>query len=127
MRAELGFKREDEALLRHQFRTVTHTVLQAILFGAAFWLWVNYNIVLTITCLRRTPDENKAAKGKPTSRHLETPCPAVDIRIRDLQKEAILGLVDYLTRTWGDKVYVLLEKDHIHLQLSRQFCPNDLK
>ena len=123
MRAELGFKHEEEAVLRHQFRTATHPILQAVLFGAAFWLWVTYHIVPTITCLRRTPESNKAAGGKPTSRHLETPCPAVDIRIRDLPKEAITGLVDYLTRTWGDKVYVLLESDHIHLQLSRKFYP----
>jgi hypothetical protein len=126
MRAELGFKHEEEAVLRHQFRTATHPILQAILFGAAFWLWVNHSIVLTITCLRRTPDSNKAAGGKPTSRHLETPCPAVDIRIRDLSKEAITGLIDYLTKTWGDMLYILLEPDHLHLQLSRaKFPPNN--
>jgi hypothetical protein len=123
MRSELGFKHEDEAILRHQFRTATHPILQAILFGAAFWLYVNHHTHPTITCLRRTPESNKAAGGKPTSRHLETPCPAVDIRIRDLQKEAVTGLVDYLTRTWGDMVYVLLETDHIHLQMSRKFYP----
>lgn len=126
MKIELGFKRESEALLRKRFRELTHPVIRAVIWDTAFYLWVNYATTICLTCLWRSPEENKADGGKPTSRHLEIPSRAVDIRTKDWPHGALESVQDYLSTAWGDNLYVLYEKDkiHLHIHLSRTKFPN---
>ena len=123
MQILIDFKRQSEAKLRNEFRTHTDGILRAVTLDFAFWLYCNYHIVLVVTCLCRDKGENKSVGGSPTSRHLEKPCKAVDYRIRDWPKEAVSGAKKYLEDTWSDLVWVLVEKSHIHLQLSRKSFP----
>jgi hypothetical protein len=44
---------------------------------------------LVITCLSRTPSENAAVGGKPTSLHMARPCRAIDIRSRGFEKYTV--------------------------------------
>ncbi len=124
MRIEIAFKHQYEAQLRNEFRTKTDHIIRAITWDLAFWLYCNYHITLLITCLCRDKIENNKVGGNPTSRHLETSCRAVDYRIRDWPKEAIPAAISYLKDTWGDLIWVLDEKNHIHLQLSRAKFPS---
>ena len=124
MQVELHFKIANEAVLRQRFRTKTHPLIQAVCWGLSFWLWTTYNIIPTVTCLWRSESENKADGGKPTSRHLEIPSKAVDIRTKDLKPEVVTGIEEYLKNTWGDLLYVLVEDSHLHLHLSRKAFPN---
>ena len=123
MQILIDFKRRSEATLRGEFRTKTDGILRAVTLDFAFWLYCNYHIVLVVTCLNRDKGENKSAGGSPTSRHLETPCKAVDYRIRNWPEGAVSEAKKYLDDTWSDLVWVLVEKSHIHLQLSRKSFP----
>ena len=123
MRIPIDFKRQSEAQLRGEFRTKTDGILRAVTLDFAFWLYCNYHVVLTVTCLCRDDSENKSAGGSPTSRHLETPCKAVDYRIRDWPERAVAEAKKYLDDTWGDLVWVKPELTHLHLQLSRKSFP----
>ena len=123
MRVELAFKHQSEAQLRNEFRTKTDHIIRAVTWDLAFWLYCNYHIVLVVTCLCRDKSVNKSVGGSPTSRHLEEPCKAVDYRTRDWPDGAVDEAKEYLEDTWGALVWVLVEKTHIHLQLSRKSFP----
>ena len=124
MRIELAFKHTNEARLRHDFRLHTDSIIRAITFDFAFWLLINFDhTILLVTCLYRTESENKAAGGSKTSRHKEKLCRAVDFRTRDWPKDALPSAIQYLENAWGDLIYLLDEKDHLHLQLSRDKFP----
>ena len=124
MRIELGFKHQNEARLRHDFRLHTDSIIRAITFDLAFWLLINFDhTILLITCLFRNETENRDDGGSKTSRHLEKPCRAVDYRTRDWPKEAVPSVIKYLQDTWGDLIYILDEGDHLHIQLSRSHFP----
>ena len=123
MQILIDFKHQSEAKLRNEFRTHTDGILRAVTLDFAFWLYCNYHIVLVVTCLNRDKKENKSVGGSPTSRHLETPCKAVDYRIRDWPEGAVAEAEKYLNDTWRGIIYVLVEKSHIHLQLSRKWFP----
>lgn len=126
MRIELAFKREVEAVLRKQFRTQTHPVIRAALFDLAFFILTQWSIPLTVTCLWRSITENKQVGGKDTSRHIEIPTYAVDIRTRDWPKETMPQVLTYLKDAWGDVLYVQNEpeKSHLHVHLSRHIFPS---
>ena len=124
MRITINFKHQDDAKLRNEFRTRIDSVLRAVTLDFAFWFYCTYHIVLVVTCLYRDESDNKSAGGSPTSRHKEEPCKAVDFRIRDWPKEAVTAADKYIKDTWGDLVWGLVEKTHIHLQLSRKSFPD---
>lgn len=124
MRIELDFKHQSAAELRNEFRNRTDHIIRAVSWDLSFWLYVNYHVTLLITCLCRGEEYNNREGGSPTSRHLEIPTKAVDYRIKDWPKEAIPLAVQYLENAWGDLVWVLREKNHIHLQLSRKSFPD---
>lgn len=123
MHIELGFKHQNEARLRHDFRLHTDSIIRAITWDLAFWLWTTYHITLTVTCLHRTEVENRNDGGLKTSRHKEDPCKAVDYRTRDWPKKALPSAIEYLETTWDDLIYVLDEETHLHVQLSRGRFP----
>jgi len=125
IRIELAFKLENEAVLRKRFRDLTHPIVRAVLWDLAFWLWTTYGLTLCITCLWRSLEENKADGGRDTSRHLEIPSKAADIRTRGWPKEAIPNALEYLQITWGNLLSVQNEADkvHIHFHLSRKMFP----
>ena len=123
MQILIDFKRQSEAKLRGEFRTHTDSILRAVTLDFAFWLYCNYHIVLVVTCLCRDKEENRSVGGSPTSRHLETICKAVDYRTRGWPEEAVTAAEKYIEDTWSDLVWVLVEKTHIHLQLSRKSFP----
>ncbi len=124
MRIEIDFKHQDEPRLRCDFRVRTDPVIRAVTWDLAFWLFVTYHVTLVVTCLYRPPEENRRAGGSDTSRHLEKPCRAIDIRIRDWPKSAVDSAVRYLNNHWGDLLYVLDEDSHLHIQLSRKAFPD---
>lgn len=124
MRIEIDFKHQRGAELRNEFRTRTDHILRAVSWDLAFWLFINYHVTLLITCLCRDKTANNEAGGSPTSRHLEEPCRAVDYRTKDWPKEVLPAATRYLRDSWGDLLYVLVEPDHLHVQLSRKSFPD---
>ena len=75
---------------------------------------------LIVTCLYRSPEENTAVGGKPTSLHQTTPIRAVDIRRRMLSEDEVVRLHSH----WNNYKPSMLfgfndepEKAHVHLQV----------
>lgn len=130
MRAEINVKRENgrdyEAKLRKDFRLKIDQRLVAVLFGLAFWVWQEYRIEIIITCLNRTPEENKAVGGHKYSAHLEINHRGADLRTRVFNLKQIEAIMEYLSDTWGDFIYVKYHDSgsgkHLHLNISWKYA-----
>jgi len=80
---------------------------------------------LVVTEVRRTPERQREIYGhlKP-SRHLDSPCGAVDLRSRDFTPEEILSQQNWIEYWYGDWGIRFIHHDvgrgeHIHIQVPR--------
>ena len=75
---------------------------------------------LVVTCLYRSPEENAAVGGKPTSLHQTTPIRAVDIRRRMLSEDEVGRLHSHWNNYKPSMLFGFNDepaKFHIHLQV----------
>lgn len=118
----IKFKDADDqgARLLEEWR-VLHVLLRGAILSLADWLsWTYQKRTLVITCLHRTPEENKAVGGVPHSLH--TRDRAADIRnwpyMSDnarILKAIKTWWVDNIT-LYDERLQIVIEKDHIHVE-----------
>lgn len=113
---EVNLKREKAGLLRN-FVVDIHSMLQALIWGFTCYMLLTHHIKVVVTSLVRSEEENRRVGGSPTSKHREEYKMAVDFRTRDWPDGLVGVASDWLKKTWGDLVYCLIEKDHLHVQL----------
>ena len=103
--------------------------LRAIALETAVWLRnQELPVDLVVTCVNRTPDENKADGGKPTSAHLVGR--AIDIRTRDWPDGTTEKVMARLYRLWPGTCLYLLHHDvgggmHLHAQIKMKYHLTD--
>lgn len=118
----MKFKDDDPRLAR-EFSEVIDKRLRAVLLDLSYYISSLFREDLTITCLVRTPDENRAVGGNADSSHLDRR--AADLRTRNLSEYAITKALEYVKRVWGDNVHIIRHKggtaDHIHVNINRHF------
>lgn len=118
---ELGKEYEDK--LRFQFYDQIDHRLAAIILGLGLFIFRKWRLYLTITCLNRTPAENKAVNGSKYSAHLFGR--AVDVRTSDWSQEQIDAIIKYLEETWGDFIYVKYHDagtgNHLHINITYRY------
>ncbi len=116
MWTEVQFKREKSGL-RKDFVIDIHKILQALIWGFAFYMITTHHIKIVVTSLVRSEEENKKVGGSPTSKHRKVYATAADFRTRDWPDGLAKIASNWLEKTWGDLLYVLVEPDHLHIHL----------
>jgi hypothetical protein len=121
-------KFKDEARLNVEFHNPRlHWVLKYVLLGLAEYLREVHDVQLVVTCLYRTPEENKADGGLPQSAHLDWR--AADIRTWSFTPEIEEATLKHLTGTWG--VEMLCAKihgknRHLHINVNYTWLQNQV-
>ena len=113
---EIHLKREKPGLLKN-FVTDIHPMLQALIWGFTCYMLLTHHIKVVVTSLVRSEEENKRVGGSPTSKHREEYRMAVDFRTKDWPDGLVKIASDWLQKTWGDLLYILVESNHLHLHL----------
>ncbi len=93
-------------------------IQDAILYASSRWQWD-----LFVTCILRTREEDKELEG--SGIHCEGR--AIDIRTKDIDRDAVQDLTDYLNDTWAydpkrPRLVVAISKPHgsgphLHIQV----------
>lgn len=103
--------------LSFEFSNQMDRRLVAVYYEADDWLYRTYGKRVVITCINRTPEENKKVNGSKWSGHLFGR--AYDWRTFTMDTDQIKGLQSHLTDVWGSLVYVLYHDaghgSHLHV------------
>ncbi len=124
----LLFKTEEgeqlRARLAAEFETVLDPLLRAGLLDLAQFVESQYGKPVIVTCVLRTPDENKAVGGAPNSSHLTGR--AADIRVMIYNSDEIVAIQRYLKHRLADVIHVLYHNGgtgpHIHTNINWAFA-----
>ena len=117
--------RQYEQMLEQQFYGQIDGRLRAVYLELNDWVLREFvGKIIIITCLNRTPQENKTVGGKPYSAHLD--CRAFDGRIRkDFSLDEIKQIERHLLEVWGDFLYVKVHgkgyNKHIHVNIRHKY------
>ena len=120
---EVNLKRGQAGLLRH-FIVDIHPMLQALIWGFTCYMLLTHHIKVVVTSLVRSEEENKKVGGSPTSKHRREYKMAVDFRTHDWPDGLVEIASNWLKKTWGNLLYILVEKDHLHLHLRPHILKN---
>lgn len=98
---------------------VAHPILRALVLGLADWAERAIGKkTVTVTCLWRTPEENRAAGGNPKSWHIKNR--AADIRIWGWSVsdcESAKDFWDHSYTAFDKRCQMVVERDHIHVEV----------
>lgn len=126
------FKRENgpeyHRALKQQFFHRIDGRVRAVYLDLSLYTLASFDKRIVMTCLIRTPEENKAAGGYEFSAHLEEdefPCRAGDSRTHNFTDGEIEQIIAYLRRTWGDFLYVEYHESgtgpHLHINIRHKY------
>jgi uncharacterized protein YcbK (DUF882 family) len=123
----LRFKAENgpryQRRLITEFETKIDFRLRALLRNLQDYMFDRFAKNLVVTCLIRTPEENRMVGGVPYSSHLSGR--AADIRSWGMSKGQIGEIKAYLEHVWGPLVYVLHHDsghgEHIHVNINYRY------
>lgn len=121
----LTFKFEDYVQLLKEFQTKLDPKLIGILATIASYMWQKYEIETVITCLVRSIQYNSDMGGRELSAHIIQDgyyCRAADIRTRHLTRKQIKDLIGFIESLYGNKVCIVYEGDHIHVNINWQWA-----
>jgi len=109
--------------LKHEFYHEINPKLRAVLFELDDFIERIHGKELVITCLNRTPEENRKVGGIPHSAHLSRR--AADIRSWIFSEKELDIMIQRVKDTWGDIVYIVYHEGgtgpHIHININLKY------
>ena len=123
--ADIFFK---EIRLEDEFKSYRlNQHLRAVLLDLGWYMRHRRDMQVMLTCIYRTPNENKAVNGNPLSAHLDWR--AADIRTRDLKVAEVDDMVNHLRALWPlEMLHVIVHNSgagpHMHININRGWALN---